>query len=140
MVYDHPRAGILPCSKKRLPVFPPAATAPGLTSPKPQREHGESQAPGVPQPEGTHSNDTYQARNKIFLRDVHPEKGPTTGGTKIVILGKHFPSTPLYVVFGGNWIRAVSHTDTAPHHKLIPEPMTEAARLPYIVVPPPVIS
>ena len=111
MAYDRPRASTLPCGEQTLPAFPPdAATAPRPTSPEPQRGHGESQDPGVSQPEDTHSSDTYQARHEIFLQEVHPEKGPTIGGTKIIILGKHFPSTPLYIVFGGNWVRAVSHT------------------------------
>ncbi len=61
-------------------------------------------------PEGTHSRGTRQASSEIFLEEVLPEKGPTTGGIRIAILGENFPSTPLYVGFGDSWVRAVSHT------------------------------
>ena len=57
----------------------------------------------VGEPEGTYSP------NEIFLEEVLPEKGPTTGGIHIVIFGDNFPSTPLYVAFGENWVRAVSY-------------------------------
>jgi hypothetical protein len=62
----------------------------------------------VEEPEGTHSGDTNQAPNEIFLEEVFPEKGSMTGGVNIAIFGENFPSTPLYVVFGNNWVRAVS--------------------------------
>ena len=61
-------------------------------------------------PEDTHSGDTNQVLNEIFLEEVLPEKGPTTGGIHIAIFGENFPSTPLYVAFGDNWVRAVSYT------------------------------
>ena len=61
------------------------------------------------EPEGTRSRNTYQAPNEIFLV-VLPEKGPTTGGIRIAILGENFPSTPLFVGFGDRWVRAASHT------------------------------
>ena len=63
----------------------------------------------VEEPGGTHSGDTNQALNEIFLEEALPEKGPTTGGIHIAIFGENFPSTPLYVAFGDNWVRAVSH-------------------------------
>ena len=79
-----------------------ASSVPGLLMPliPPQFQ--------VEGPEGTHCRDTYQASNEIFLEEVLPEKGPTTGGIKIAILGENFPSTPLYVGFGDSWVRAVS--------------------------------
>ena len=64
----------------------------------------------VEEPEDTHSGDTNQALSEVFLEEVLPEKGPTTGGIHIAIFGENFPSTPLYVGFGDNWVRAVSHT------------------------------
>jgi len=60
------------------------------------------------EPEGTHSGDTNQVPNEIFLEEVLPERGPMTGGIHVAIFGENFPSTPLYVVFGENWVRAVS--------------------------------
>ena len=62
----------------------------------------------VEDPEGTHNEDTNQASNEIFLEVVVPETGPMTGGIRIVLLGKNFPSTPLHVGFGDSWARAVS--------------------------------
>ena len=62
------------------------------------------------EPEDTHSGDTNQALNEVFLEEVLPEKGPTTGGVHIAIFGENFPSIPLYVAFGDNWVRAVSYT------------------------------
>ena len=64
----------------------------------------------VEAPEDTHSGDSNQALNEVFLEEVLPEKGPTTGGIHIAIFGENFPSTPLYVAFGDNWVRAVSYT------------------------------
>ena len=64
----------------------------------------------VEEPEDTHSGDTNQALNDVFLEEVVPETGPMTGGRHIVLLGENFPSTPLYVAFGDNWVRAVSYT------------------------------
>ena len=60
------------------------------------------------EPEGTHNEDTNQASDEIFLEVVVPETGPMTGGIRVVLLGKNFPSTPLHVRFGDNWARAVS--------------------------------
>ena len=34
------------------------------------------------------------------LMAVSPDRGPTTGGVRIIILGKNFPSGPLYARFG----------------------------------------
>jgi len=62
------------------------------------------------EPEGTHSGDTNQAPNEIYLEEVLPERGPMTGGIHVAIFGENFPSTPLYVLFGENWVRAVSQT------------------------------
>jgi len=42
------------------------------------------------------------------VEEASPEKGPTTGGTRIAILGRGFPCIPLYVRFGGASTRAVS--------------------------------
>jgi len=64
----------------------------------------------VEEPEGIHSGDASQVPNEIFLEEVVPEKGPITGGIHIIILGENFPSTPLHVAFGDNWVRAVSQT------------------------------
>jgi len=79
-------------------------SAPNLLMPltRPQLQVEES--------EGAHSRDTNQAPNEIFLEQVFPKKGPMTGGVDIAIFGENFPSTPLYVGFGGNWVRAVSQT------------------------------
>jgi hypothetical protein len=60
------------------------------------------------EPEGTHNGDTSQAPNEILLEEVLPERSPTAGGIHVAIFGENFPSTPLYVVFGDNWVRAVS--------------------------------
>lgn len=64
----------------------------------------------VEEPEGTRSGDTNQAPSEIFLEEVLPDNGPTTGGIPIAIFGENFPPTQLYVAFGNNWVRAVSHT------------------------------
>ena len=64
----------------------------------------------VEEPEDTHSGDTNLALSEVFLEEVLPEKGPTTGGIHIALFGENFPSTPLYVAFGDNWVRAVSYT------------------------------
>ena len=63
----------------------------------------------VEEPEGTRDGDTNQAPNEIFLEEVLPDRGPTTGGIHIAIFGENFPSTPLHVAFGDNWVRAVSY-------------------------------
>ena len=63
----------------------------------------------VEEPEGTHNGHTNQASDEIFLEEVVPETGPMTGGIHIVLLGENFPSTPLHVGFGDNWVRAVSY-------------------------------
>ena len=34
------------------------------------------------------------------LKEVSPDRGPTTGGVRIIILGKNFPSGQLYARFG----------------------------------------
>jgi hypothetical protein len=91
----------------------------------------------VEEPVGTRSGDTNQAPNDIFLEEVLPERGPTTGGIHVAIFGENFPSTPLYVMFGDNLVRAVSQTLYFPHHRLIPKPMTEAARRSYSAMPSP---
>jgi hypothetical protein len=64
----------------------------------------------VEEPEGPRSGDANQAPNESFLEEVLPEKGPMTGGIHIAIFGENFPSTPLYAVFGHNWVRVVSYT------------------------------
>ena len=71
-----------------------------LTTPQLQVEESE-----VP-----HGGGTNQASNEIYLEEVFPEKGSMTGGVPIAIFGENFPSTPLYVVFEENWVRAVSQT------------------------------
>lgn len=86
-------------------------------------------------PESTHGGDTNQAPNENFLEEVVPEKGTMTGGIHIAIFGENCPSTPLYVVFGDNWVRAVSQTRYFPHRKMIPKPMTEAAGRPHPAMP-----
>jgi hypothetical protein len=50
-----------------------------------------------------------QIADAISLEEVVPFKGPMIGGITIVILGKNFPDAPLFVGFGSNWARAVSH-------------------------------
>jgi len=45
--------------------------------------------------------------------EVTPDRGPTTGGVRIVITGDNFPSTPLYVRFGDFITRAVSNAQEA---------------------------
>ena len=43
------------------------------------------------------------------VEEASPEKGPTTGGTRVAILGRGFPCIPLYVRFGDAITRAVSN-------------------------------
>ena len=54
------------------------------------------------------NRDFNQMADETCVELVVPEEGPTTGGKRIVILGRNFPATPLYVWFGGNSVRAVS--------------------------------
>ena len=60
------------------------------------------------QPEVPASAINNQIADEACVELVVPDKGPTTGGTLIVILGRNFPAAPLYVWFGGNSVRAVS--------------------------------
>ena len=45
----------------------------------------------------------------LVIEGVFPDRGPTTGGPKICILGSNFPTSqmPLYASFGDNFARAV---------------------------------
>ena len=45
----------------------------------------------------------------LVIEGVFPDRGPTTGGPKICILGSNFPTDqmPLYASFGDNFARAV---------------------------------
>ena len=43
------------------------------------------------------------------VEEASPEKGPTTGGTRVTILGSGFPRIPLYVRFEDAVTRAVSN-------------------------------
>ena len=54
------------------------------------------------------NGDLNQIADEACVELVVPEEGPTTGGKRIVILGRNFPATPLYVWFGSNPVRAVS--------------------------------
>ena len=63
----------------------------------------------VEEPEGSRSGGTNRVPSEILLEEVLPDNGPTTGGIPIAIFGESFPPTPLYVAFGNNWVRAVSH-------------------------------
>ena len=56
----------------------------------------------------TRDSDIYQISDEPFVELAAPAQGPTTGCIPIVILGRNFPATPLYVWFGGNPIHAVS--------------------------------
>jgi hypothetical protein len=60
-------------------------------------------------PASTSGGGIDQTFNEIFLEEVVPGEGPVIGGIPIVILGENFPAVPLFVGFGNNWIRAVSH-------------------------------
>ena len=52
--------------------------------------------------------ETADGRN-LVIEWVAPDRGPTTGGRNIFILGSNFPTdaTPLYASFGDNFARAV---------------------------------
>ena len=60
-------------------------------------------------PAHTRNEGTSRNMNGAVLEEVVPEKGPTTGRIRIILLGERFPSVPLFVGFGDNWTRAVSH-------------------------------
>ena len=56
----------------------------------------------------TRNEGISQTMGETLLHEVDPEKGPTTGGIRVVLFGENFPAVPLYVCFGNNWVRAVS--------------------------------
>ena len=60
-------------------------------------------------PAHTRNEGTSRNMNGTVLEEVVPEKGPTTGRIRIILLGEQFPSVPLFVGFGDNWTRAVSY-------------------------------
>ena len=47
-------------------------------------------------------------RGETLLEEVVPQKGPTTGGTRINLWGQNLPANPIFVRFGDNCVRAVS--------------------------------
>ena len=44
----------------------------------------------IEEPEGTRSGDTNQAPSEIFLEEVLPDNGPTTGGIPMLYLERTF--------------------------------------------------
>ena len=64
----------------------------------------------IESPAHTRNEGINQNTDVILLEEIVPEKGPMTGGIGIALFGENFPDVPLYVVFGDNWVRAVSHT------------------------------
>ena len=64
----------------------------------------------IESPAHTRNEGINQVTDETLLEEVDPEKGPTTGGIRVALFGENFPVVPLYVGFGGNWVRAVSYT------------------------------
>jgi len=57
----------------------------------------------------TRNEGVNQITDETLLEEVNPERGPTTGGIRVALLGENFPAVPLHVRFGDNWVRAVSY-------------------------------
>jgi len=58
---------------------------------------------------GSPSHTRNEGMIQISLEEVSPDKGPTTGGIQLYLIGKNFPDVPLHVCFGHVWVRAVSY-------------------------------
>jgi hypothetical protein len=50
-----------------------------------------------------------------YIEGVTPDKGPTSGGLRVVVVGDNFPSGPIYLRFGGASARAVSNHSSKMH-------------------------
>ena len=89
----------------------------------------ETSGSQIEAPARTRSENTNRIAEETFLEEVDPEKGPMTGGIHVAIFGENFPEIPLYVWFGDNWVRAVSHVEftTGPGLILILKYLIEAA-------------
>jgi len=74
-------------------------SAPGISTPQLQIES----------PAHTRNESINQNIYETLLQEVDPERGPTTGGIRVVLFGENFPVIPLHVCFGDNWVRAVSY-------------------------------
>jgi len=72
---------------------------PGISTPRLQIES----------PAHTRNEGINQNTRETLLQEVDPERGPTTGGIRVVLFGENFPVIPLHVCFGDNWVRAVSY-------------------------------
>ena len=86
-------------------VVPPGqgCSAPGASIPS-----GTSQ-PQVESLVNTRNEGINQITCDTLLQEVNPERGPMTGGMRMVLFGENFPAVPLYVGFGDKWVRAVSY-------------------------------
>jgi hypothetical protein len=60
-------------------------------------------------PAPTRNEGILQITDETLLQEVDPERGPTTGGIRVVLFGENFPAGPLFVCFGDSWVRAVSY-------------------------------
>ena len=69
----------------------------------------EASGSQIEAPARTRNEDMNQIADQTFLEEVVPGKGPMTGMVSIAIFGEDFPEIPLYVWFGENCVRAVSH-------------------------------
>ena len=63
----------------------------------------------IESPVHTRNEGVNQNTRETLLEEVDPERGPTTGGIRVALFGENFPTVPLYVGFGCNWVRAVSY-------------------------------
>ena len=63
----------------------------------------------IESPAHTRNESVNQNTRETLLQEVDPERGPTTGGIRVVLFGENFPVVPLHVCFGDNWVRAVSY-------------------------------
>ena len=91
----------------------PLNTSPAVPSGQGARAPDIPIPPETPQlqtesPTHTRNEGTNQIAVETLLQEVDPEKGPMTGGIRVVLFGENFPVVPLYVCFGDNWVRAVS--------------------------------
>ena len=79
-------------------------SAPGISIPS------ETSQPQVESLVNARNEGINQTTRDTLLQEVNPERGPMTGGMRVVLFGENFPAVPLYVGFGDQWVRAVSYT------------------------------
>ena len=75
----------------------------------------------IESPAHTRNEGVNQNTRETLLEEVDPERGPTTGGIRVALFGENFPTVPLYVWFGSNWVRAVSYAQYHYPFELIPK-------------------